>query len=186
VNTDLATLAGGEMFAEYDSSPWLTTFATLSFVEGRDHSRDGDFATEEAGAGGGSRQVSGLSRGSFSGLAGADEEPLPNMGPLEARVGLRLHEASRNPNWGLELTARIVDNQDRVATSLLESETPGFTIWDIRGYMRTRPGLLLVAGIENLTNKQYREYLDFRSQNVNARTVFQPGVNFYFGSQLSY
>jgi outer membrane receptor protein involved in Fe transport len=44
----------------------------------------------------------------------------------------------------------------------------------------------MVAGIENLTDKLYREYLDFRSPNSGALTVFQPGVNFYFGTELSY
>ncbi len=190
VNTELATLAGGEFYTEYEASPWLTGFATMRYVEGRDRSRNGAFATEEATFSAvestGINEVAGASRGAFSGQTGADQEALPNIGPLEARVGLRLHESSANPNWGFEVSARIVDNQDRVATSLRETETPGFTIWDVRSYLRPRPGLLMVAGIENLTDKLYREYLDFRSPNSGALTVFQPGVNFYFGTELSY
>ena len=41
-----------------------------------------------------------------------------------------------------------------------------------------------VAGVENFTDKTYREHLDFRS--LNGISVFQPGVSFYVGSDLSY
>ena len=50
VNTDLATLAGFELFAECDVNDWLTPFATLKYVEGRDHTRNGHFATRRASA----------------------------------------------------------------------------------------------------------------------------------------
>jgi outer membrane receptor protein involved in Fe transport len=42
--------------------------------------------------------------------------------------------------------------------------------------------LLLLAGIENLTDKYYHEHLDLRT----GRGVFQPGINFYFGFELTY
>ena len=45
VNPDLAILAGFEGYTESDLSSWLKAFGTIGFVEGRDHSRDGDFAT---------------------------------------------------------------------------------------------------------------------------------------------
>ena len=37
-NTDLATLAGFETFAEQDLNQWFTAFGNLSYTEGRDHS----------------------------------------------------------------------------------------------------------------------------------------------------
>ncbi len=40
VNTGLATLSGFELFGEYDLTDWMTPFVTMSFVEGRDHTRD--------------------------------------------------------------------------------------------------------------------------------------------------
>jgi outer membrane receptor protein involved in Fe transport len=163
VNTELATLAGGEVFGEYDVSRWLKGFGTLSYVEGRDQTR---------------------------GLRGAFEppffsfdpiEPLPGINPLESRVGIRVHEPEQS-QWAVELSARIVDNQDRVASSLFESPTPGFTTYDLRSYWQATDRLLLVAGVENFTDKQYREHLDLRT----GRGVFQPGVSFYFASELQY
>lgn len=44
--------------------------------------------------------------------------------------------------------------------------------------------MLLIAGIENFTDRQYREHLDFRSPS--GIQVFQPGVNFYTGCEVSY
>jgi outer membrane receptor protein involved in Fe transport len=97
-------------------------------------------------------------------------------------VGLRFHEPCERPRWGVELSARIVDDQDRVASSLQEQDTPGFTTYDLRSYWQATDGLVLVAGIENFTDKNYREHLDLRT----GRGVFQPGINFYFGFEWRY
>ncbi|MEP3482479.1 MAG: TonB-dependent receptor [Fuerstiella sp.] len=166
VNTEQAILAGFESYAELDVNPWLTTFGTLSYVEGRDLSRDA-----ESRFGGGGR----------SGILGRDHESLPGLNPLESRLGLRLHDASAKRLWGLELSTRIVDNQDRVASSLEEIATPGFTTYDVRFFKRHQ-GWLFTCGIENITNKFYREHLDYRS----GQGVFRPGVNFYSGVELTY
>lgn len=79
VNTDRAILVGFESYAELDVIPWLTTFGTISYLEGRDLSRDA-----ESRFGGGGR----------SGILGRDHESLPGLNPLESRLGLRLHDAS--------------------------------------------------------------------------------------------
>jgi len=184
VNTELATLAGLELYCEYDWNCWLTPFATLYYVDGRDRTRNGEFATRPAAPFFPSVRVPGLPRGSFSGVAGAAAEPLPGVPPLDSRVGVRVHQPCRRPRWSVELSARIVDRQDRVATSLLETPTPGFTVWDLRSYWRATDRLLLVAGVENFTDRHYREHLDFRSEIGTA--VFQPGINFYFGGELTY
>lgn len=159
VNTERATLAGGEAFVEYDYGPSLTWFGSYRSVEGRDHTRNG-------------RGV----------IDGGDEEPLPAIAPAESRLGARWHEPGAESRWGVEVSTRIVDNQDRVATSLLERETPGFTTFDVRAFWHVNAKLLLVSGVENITDKHYREHLDLRT----GRGVFQPGVNFYFGCELTY
>ncbi|MCA9122834.1 MAG: TonB-dependent receptor [Planctomycetaceae bacterium] len=183
VNTDLATLAGAELYAEADLNDWLTPFAQMHYVEGRDQTRDGTFATERATGGMAKSKVFGLPRG-FYGKTGGSEEPLPGISPLECRAGIRLHESAAEPSWFVELGARIVDQQDRVAQSLLESTTPGFTVWDIRAAWQPSDRFNIVCGIENFTDRAYREHLDYRSPD--GFQVFQPGINFYAGSEVLY
>jgi outer membrane receptor protein involved in Fe transport len=183
VNTKLATLAGVEFLSECDLYDWLVPFATLKYVQGTDRTRNGTFATEQATSTDPSQQVPGMVRGEFSGITAGNKEPLPSILPLESRLGVRLVDPVAAA-YGLELYARVVDNQNRVAASLLETPTPGFTVWDVRTFVRPMDNLLLVSGVENFTDKNYREHLDFRSPN--GRQVLQPGVNFYFGSELTY
>ena len=186
VNTRLATLAGFDAYAEILPQQRLSPFAQIRYVNGRDRTRNGDFATRQGEAGSPSVRVPGLPRGAFSFVPGSDSEPLPGIVPLETRIGVRLKDDARLPQWNVELAARVVDNQDRVATSLLESTTPGFTVWDLRGiYQPTNvDGLTIASGIENFTDKAYREHLDYRS--FTGVSVLQPGFNFYAGADWVY
>jgi outer membrane receptor protein involved in Fe transport len=185
VNTEMATLTGFDALAEFDVNASTSFFATLSFVEGRDHSRNGNSATRQSfGSGVPSVQVSGLPRGTFSGLTTGDEESLPAILPFESRLGVRFKDPSEESNWMVELSARVVAQQDRVATSLLETPTPGFTTWDLRGSWQANETIQFVAGVENFTDKNYREHLDFRS--ANGIQLRQPGINFYFGTEANY
>ena len=178
VNTELATLTGFELTADRDFGSWLTGFAVMSYVEGWDHDR-----TTPA-------RMAAIIRGengyptntprSWNGTLA--EEPLPGIPPLEARLGLRWHEPVANPDWVVELEARMVDGQDQVAATLFEAPTPGFTVWNVRGYYRPFEGLSLYAGVENLTNRFYREHLDYRT----GRGIWQPGLNMYFATELVY
>ena len=166
-NTDLATLAGFEGYSELDLLERVTAFGSISYIEGRDRSRN---------------TPSRDSTVPRSGLAGRPHEPLPGIAPLEAFLGFRLHDDSVDQLWGFEFYARLVGNQDRIAASLEEIETPGFVTFDTRSYWRLTEDLLFIAGIENLTDEFYREHLDYRS----GLGVFRPGINFYFGTELGY
>lgn len=171
VNTPLATLIGGEAYGEYDLNACWTTFATISHVQGKDRRRTtvGPFRDF---------LIPGTPR-SFDPVA---EEPLPVIPPLESRVGIRRHQPSPNPRWAVEFSARIVDDQDRIAASLREQPTPGFTTFALRGYWQATDGLLLVGGVENLTDKFYQEHFD---PHVFSQ-VFQPGVSIYTGLEWTY
>ncbi len=158
VNTNRATLSGFESYAEWDMLEWLSPFYTMSYVEGRDLTRDNRGIT-----------------------ASGPQEPLPGIPPFESTLGVRLHDA-RKAVWGVELGVRLVASQNRVAESLGEVATPGFTVVNLRSYWQVNKALLLTAGVENLTNTFYREHLDLRT----GQGVFEPGVNFYFGTQLTY
>jgi iron complex outermembrane recepter protein len=169
VNTNLATLAGCEAFGQFQANDHVTFFGILSYVEGTDRTRDetvylGDTSFDR------------------SGVAGVKEEALPGIPPLDSRFGIMLHDGSPARRWGLEYSLRAVARQTRVATTLEEIETPGFLTMDTRGYTRLRDGCLLTAGVENLTDRFYREHLDYRS----GLGVFRPGVGFYSGLELNY
>lgn len=175
-NTDLATLTGFELYAEHDLRDGMTAFAVGSYLEGRDHSRNqatrmGEIRRSEIGLGGAPRSYS--TNG---------DEPLPGISPLQARVGFRFHEQSDNPMWGWEIEALMVDRQNRVATSLFERQTSGYTIGNVRGFWRPNPCLTLMAGVENFTDNRYRTHLDYRP----GLGVYQPGVNFYTSAELQY
>ena len=186
VNTELATILGGEWYGELFPKNTLTPFANVRIVDGRDRTRNGRFATSNGNSVNASQKVAGLPRGAFSGVAGSSSEPLPSMPPLESRVGIRVHDTSLEKRWNIEVSARIVDNQDRVASSLFETATAGFTTWDTRAVFRSRkiPGLVVATGVENMFDLRYREHFDFRT--ASGVSVFQPGANFYVSTSLSY
>jgi iron complex outermembrane receptor protein len=187
VNTNLATLAGFEAHAQYELTDWLTPFGTMNYVAGTDLTRNGNFATIPGTAGAPKSRDYNQVRGGNSGVAGGSSEPLPQILPLQTRLGIRVHEQQAAPRWNVELAARIVDRQDRVARSLLEQTTPGLTIWDIRGTWQASPRVLLVSGVQNFTNKNFQEHLDYRPQPGGGTfRMLQPGASFYFGTEVNY
>ncbi|MFN7876510.1 MAG: hypothetical protein ACK5PB_14425 [Pirellula sp.] len=186
VNTDLATFLGGEWFGELFPNGPASPFCTVRIVDGRDRTRNGNFATSNGNAFVASDKIDGLSRGSFSGVAASDSEPLPGISPLEMRAGMRFQGRSPTAAWNIETSARIVNGQDRVATSLLETPTGGFTVWDTRAVFQPQrwENLTIATGIENMFDKKYREHLDFRTNN--GLSIFQPGANFYVSTTITY
>ena len=186
VNTERSNLYGFEGDAEWRLSDSISLFGQLSYVEGTDHTRNGDFATLQAQSLplSPSQRVAGQPRGAFSGVNGGDEEPLPGIAPLQSTLGIRLNGELGNSPFSIELAARIVDDQSRVASSLLETRTPGFTVWDTRGVIQVTDSITAFAGVENFTHKNYREHFDFRSQA--GQSVRQPGRNFYLGTEVTY
>ena len=104
------------------------------------------------------------------------------MSPLEATLGLRLSDASER--WQVEWSVRVVDNQDRVATSLFVLPTPGFATVDMRSYWQVDERVLLTAGVTNIGNRNYQEHVDPHARAVGFN-VYQPGVNFYFGTEIT-
>lgn len=173
VNTDLASLVGFEMYGEFDYTDYLTPFITMSYVEGRDHSR--------------ARRGVALAGRPGIGGAGANQEPLAGIPPFETRIGLRFHDSRPVQRWGLELSGRFVASQHRVASSLDEQVTSGFAVYDVRSFWQARQGLLLTAGVENVFDRNYREHLDLRTgQNLGGPGVFQPGINGYVGVEMRY
>jgi outer membrane receptor protein involved in Fe transport len=188
VNTKLATFTGTNAYGEFDLNESWTPFAALSYVEGTDHTRNGNFATILASSSAPTERRANANRGDRSGILSSPKatEALPGISPLEARLGIRWHERGPQPRWSLELLARLVNAQNRVASSLRETPTPGFTTWDLRGRWQATSRWLLFAGLENFTDKNYREHLDFHPVASASLPFFQPGINFYCGSDLTW
>jgi outer membrane receptor protein involved in Fe transport len=182
VNTPEVTLAGGEMFGEWDADRNVSLFGSAMYVEGRNHTLNVllfDTPTLPAPPGSSTGGLTG--RDMFDQAIG--EEPLPQIPPLESRLGVRFHGTEDDPSWEVELAARIVDNQDRVARgSLLELPTPGFTTYDVRCYWRPYKKMELIGGVLNLTDKLYREHLDNRAGDQ----LYQPGITAYAGCEITY
>jgi iron complex outermembrane recepter protein len=119
-------------------------------------------------------------------------QPLPNILPLEGRVGFRLREAT-NDAWALETGVRIVNHQDQVASLRaagvdeivpLELPTSGFTTVYLRGYYAVSTNLTLIGGVENLFDQRYLEHVDLRlpaDANFRLTEVLAPGITPYFG-----
>ncbi|OAI54641.1 hypothetical protein AYO44_14570 [Planctomycetaceae bacterium SCGC AG-212-F19] len=169
-NTPEATLRGFEAYAEYDVRTWMTPFAILSYVRGEDETRNQhtEFFNVQTGL--------------------PPKEPLWGIPPLDLRLGLRFQDSGHQGRYGLELSARFVQGQQRAALTLLEERTPSFTILDIRSYYRPTKNFLLTAGVENLTDLKYQEHLDSRTFSLSGLQtgLFRPGITFYFGSRLEY
>lgn len=181
-NTDLALLAGAEIAGNVDLNDSLSAFGSMNYTEGRDLDRN-------------SNGLFGLTGNSTrSELTDRDHEPLPNMPPLQVILGLRVKEPGPTSRWRVEFSARIVDDQQRVASSLAELPTPGFTTYDIRGFWQVTQSFSVVAGVENLTDKHYQEHLDPHGRITtpglfaagSLGRVFRPGVNVYLGSEWIY
>lgn len=185
VNTDEAVLTGIEALAEADCNRWITLFSTLSSLRGTDQTRNGSFATMPANSGTPSVRDPTQVRGFFSGVPGGATEPLPNITPLEGRVGIRLRGSeTKLRGLNVEFSARLVESQNRVASSLQETPTPGYSVFDIRSFYQFVGGTRIVAGIENIGDRAYRNHLDYRSPF--GIEVLQPGVNLYIGGDLFY
>jgi len=175
VNTDRAYITGIEAYGEHDVRSWLIAFVSSSWLQGKDLTRRKQARRNEI-------LQPGANRGDPGPFSALTQEWLPGIPPLDTTLGLRLHEADDRPRWKLELTARIVDGQDLEASSLDESETPGLTVYSIRGEGWLTERWRVIAGVENLGDKFFIEHLDLRT----GRGVYRPGRSFYVGSELTY
>ena len=159
-NTSEATLAGFEMGGEYDWSDYLSPFATMRYVEGRDQIIDAPLP-----------QIPPLD----TVLGVRLHEPSP------ARlwsVELAARIVDNQDRLGTVLSTG--------GTEVIEEETPGFTVWHLRSYYSYSPNLTLTAGVENLFDKNYQEHLDLRLRGpsgfpADVTRVLAPGITPYFG-----
>src|SRR5690606_20378696 len=92
----------------------------------------------------------------------SDGEALPQMPPLEARLGLSYQRDA----WSVGALWRVVDGQGRVAEGRGNvvgrdlGESAGFAVLSLNGAYRVSRQVKLSAGVDNLFDKQYAEHLN--------------------------
>jgi len=166
VNTDLATLIGCEMALELDLNRYVTPFATLAYVDGRD------------------RQINAPLPGiaPMDGRLGIRLHDAQSSGRYGFEAGARIVD-----NQDRLGTIRLAGN----VPTVVELPTPGFTTFYLRAYTQARSGLNLVGGVDNLFDKNYLEHLDLRlaAQSLGGfgpLQVLSPGITPYAGIEWVY
>ena len=109
--------------------------------------------------------------------ATGEAEPLSRLMPLTGLLGLRW--TSEDRSWWIEGTLTMVKGQDRLSARdaadtqrIPPGGTPGFTIYSIRGGKELSENLDLFLGLENISDKDYRNHGS--GQN-------EPGLNAIIG-----
>ena len=98
-----------------------------------------------------------------------DGSVLPAIPPLEGGVALR-RDFGSTLKW-VETEWRGAFRQDRVAESIGEIETPGWSVLDLRASADLADSQL-TFGVENIFDELYRSHLD-------PYTLYRPGRNFF-------
>ena len=105
-----------------------------------------------------------LSTGSLAYVRGdndSDDLPLAQLPPLDARIGLQYDDGT----WSVGSLLRMVDKQDRYALNQGNivgrdlGESAGFAVFSLNGSWRPSDDWLLSAGVDNLFDKTYAEFV---------------------------
>jgi iron complex outermembrane receptor protein len=164
LNTDLATLAGFEMYTELDVAPRLTAFGTMFYVDGRDREIDRALANIAP--------LEGRVGLRFHDPCGGQKWALELLARFvndQDRIG--------GVRVGTEAPYDVAD---------FELPTPGFTVAAMRGYYVFNENLNLVGGIDNLFDNNYLEHLNLRlppdaTLGIPGTYVYSPGITPYLG-----
>lgn len=95
-------------------------------------------------------------------------QPLPQMPPLETRLGLNYQQA----NWSAGALWRVVAEQNRIdegkgnVVGQDVSDSSGFGIFSINGAYRLSDNAKLSVGVDNLFDKAYAEHLNLAGNSA--------------------
>jgi outer membrane receptor protein involved in Fe transport len=121
---------------------------------------------------------------------------LPQIYPLQSRLGVRWADPAASSQWGFEWGVRLVAAQHRIGylrddfsattSTPVESPTGGFYTSYVRGYYNLSQNFHLVGGIDNMFNRNYIEHLDLRLRGPavtpgGITNAFAPGFTAYAG-----
>lgn len=108
--------------------------------------------------------------------------PLNTVNPFRANAGIRYRGAENR--WGAEFVGTFVGSP-RVPLDTELFIPPGYTLFDLTGYINFTPLVSLNLGIYNLFNQKYFEYNDLRTfpaaDSGRVDRLAQPGTNLALG-----
>lgn len=113
--------------------------------------------------------------GSFAYVRGENEDddvPLPEMPPLEGRLGFRYDLFDRGM-W-FTPTLRLVQSQHRIDTAFGENVTDSFATVDLAAGWRFLGRHEVTVSVENLFDKHYHEHVT-REDPFDGREIAEPG-----------
>ena len=124
----------------------------------------------------------------------SDGKALPQMPPLESRLGLTY---SRD-DWSVGSLWRLVSAQNRIAENQGNvvgkdyQKSGGFGVFSLNGAYKVNRNLKLSAGVDNLFDKAYAEHLNlagnagFGYPADDPRAVNEPGRTFWTKVDISF
>ncbi len=113
--------------------------------------------------------------GSFAYVHGESEDDnraLPEIPPLEGRLGFRYDDFTHNL-W-IKPSLRLVQSQHRIGTGFGEDITAGFVTVDLAAGIRLRDRYEFTVNVANLLDKNYVEHLT-RDNPFTGREIPEPG-----------
>jgi iron complex outermembrane receptor protein len=106
------------------------------------------------------------------------DEPAFGVAPPWLSLGARWNATGSKRGPWVDLGARRVERQDRVATARLEQATPGYTVVDLAAGWRFAERWELAAGADNLLDEAYADHLSSLNPFTGER-IAEPGRSLY-------
>lgn len=121
-----------------------------------------------------------------------DNLPLPQIAPLDARLGLTYQQERLSVGTML----RLVDRQDRVALNQGNiagydlGKSKGFAVLSVNAAYQLNPLLSLSAGVDNLLDKAYSQHLNRAGNSAfgyaSTQSINEMGRNFWTKLSINY
>ncbi len=113
---------------------------------------------------------------------GITDKDVAEVSPLKGRLGLRYDTGM----WFVEGETVATSTQNKVDSDLREQKTSGWAIVNLKAGVSYK-GLNINAGVENLFDKKYFEYLSYvRNPFATGVKVPEPGRSFYVSASYQF
>ncbi|MCK5369654.1 MAG: TonB-dependent receptor, partial [Cyclobacteriaceae bacterium] len=111
------------------------------------------------------------------------DEPLSEIPPLTGIFSLKYE---KKKYWA-EIKGRLVADQDRVAESFNENETPGLKVFDLMAGYSPIKNIDINFALKNMFNANYYEHLSRSYINQSETGMFyEPGRSFRVGLKFRF